>query len=80
MEPSLRESPLEYSLGAAADKAADLAAIVEAVPIEDLGVHLGASALAEPAHGRLFDESCVWLVVFSSSWFMRASICRMILR
>ena len=42
----------------AADKATDLAAVVEAVPIEDLGVHLGASALAEPAHGRLFDESC----------------------
>jgi hypothetical protein len=42
----------------AADKAADLAAVVEAVPVEDLGAHLGASALAEPAHDRLFDERC----------------------
>ena len=32
----------------AANKAADLAAVVEAVPVEDLGAHLGASAFAAP--------------------------------
>jgi hypothetical protein len=61
MEPSLREPAPGVFARTAANKAADLAAVGEAVPVEDLGAHLSTSALAEPAHERLFDERG-WLV------------------
>jgi hypothetical protein len=44
----------------AANKTADLAAVIEAMPVEDLGPHLGTSVLAKPAHSRLFDEGCAF--------------------
>jgi hypothetical protein len=63
----------------APDKAADLVAVVEAVPVEDLGAHLGASPIADPRKADSSMRVAGFLIVFSSSWSRKSQPPRPIL-